>query len=61
MIANRTDLAVLKPFRIGVTQQMLQQIALGGTMIVLPIYLQMVLGLDALETGIKMLPVSVMM
>src|SRR6478609_6960520 len=32
-----------KPFRIGISQQMLQQIALGGTMIALPIFLQMVL------------------
>src|SRR5215216_7279191 len=32
-----------KHFRIGVTQQMMQQIALGGSMIALPIFLQMVL------------------
>ena len=35
-------------FRHGVSGQLLQQIALGGTMIVLPIYLQMVLGYNAL-------------
>src|SRR6201981_4070965 len=37
------DLFNSKVFEAGVTGQMLQQIALGGTMIVLPIYLQMVL------------------
>jgi hypothetical protein len=37
------DLFQSDMFKIGITQQMLQQIALGGTMIVLPIYLQMVL------------------
>ncbi len=32
-----------KPFRIGISGQMMQQIALGGLMIALPIFLQMVL------------------
>ena len=32
---------------------MLQQIALGGTMIALPIYLQMVLEYNALEAGLS--------
>jgi hypothetical protein len=32
-----------KHFRLGISQQMLQQIALGGTMIALPIYLQVAL------------------
>ena len=30
-------------FRIGISQQMLQQITLGGAMIVLPLFLQMTL------------------
>jgi MFS family permease len=42
------DLFKSKLFRFGVTGQMLQQIALGGTMIALPIYLQMVLEYNAL-------------
>jgi len=42
------DLFKSKHFRLGITQQMLQQIALGGTMIALPIYLQMVLEYNAL-------------
>ena len=32
-----------------------------GVFFVIPLYLQLVLGLDALETGIKMLPVSITM
>src|SRR5881227_3866358 len=35
-------------FRMGISQQTLQQIALGGSMIVLPIYFQMVLEYNAL-------------
>jgi MFS family permease len=36
-------------FRLGVSSQMLQNIALGGAMIALPIYLQMVLEYNALQ------------
>lgn len=55
------DLFRSKPFRLGVTQQMFQQIALGGTMIVLPIYLQMVLGYNALQAGLSIAPLSLSM
>ena len=48
-------------FRIGVSQQMLQQIALGGTMIALPIYLQMVLEYNAMEAGLSLAPLSLTM
>ncbi|WP_241037215.1 MFS transporter [Blastococcus litoris] len=48
-------------FRLGVSQQLLQQIALGGTMIVLPIYLQMVLEYDALQAGLSIAPLSLSM
>jgi len=48
-------------FRTGVSGQLLQQIALGGTMIVLPIYLQMVLGYNALLAGISIAPLSLSM
>src|SRR3954463_6541219 len=48
-------------FRRGVSGQLLQQIALGGTMIVLPIYLQMVLGYNALLSGITIAPLSLSM
>ena len=55
------DLFTLKTFRLGISGQMLQQIALGGTMIVLPIYLQMVLEYNALEAGLTIAPMSLTM
>ena len=48
-------------FRVGVTSQMLQQIALGGVMIALPIFLQMVLEYNAMEAGLAMAPLSLTM
>src|SRR5690606_2987993 len=48
-------------FRLGISGQMLQQIALGGTMIVLPIYLQMVLEYNALQAGLSLAPLSLSM
>ncbi len=48
-------------FRLGVTQQMLQQIALGGAMIALPIYLQLVLGYNAMLAGLSLAPLSLTM
>jgi hypothetical protein len=50
-----------KVFRLGISQQMLQQIALGGSMIVLPIYLQMVFEYDAMEAGLSLAPLSLTM
>jgi len=38
-----------------------QNLILMGIFFVVPLYLQLVLGLDALQTGIKMLPVSITM
>ena len=38
-----------------------QNLILMGIFFSIPLYLQIVLGLDALETGIKMLPVSIAM
>ena len=48
-------------FRYGITGQLLQQVALGGTMIVLPIYLQMVFGYNALQAGLSIAPLSLSM
>jgi EmrB/QacA subfamily drug resistance transporter len=48
-------------FRLGITGQLLQQIALGGLMIALPIYLQMVLEYNALEAGLSIAPLSLSM
>jgi MFS family permease len=50
-----------KPFRIGITQQMMQQISLGGLMIALPIFLQMVLEYSAMLTGLTIAPLSLSM
>jgi EmrB/QacA subfamily drug resistance transporter len=50
-----------KPFRLGVSQQTLQQIALGGMMIALPIYLQMVLEYNAMQAGLSIAPLSLSM
>ncbi len=48
-------------FRMGVTQQMLQQITLGGAMIVIPIFLQIALEYNALEAGLSIAPLSLSM
>jgi MFS family permease len=50
-----------KYFRLGITGQTLQQISLGGMMIALPIYLQMVLEYNALEAGLSLAPLSLSM
>jgi EmrB/QacA subfamily drug resistance transporter len=50
-----------KYFRLGISSQTLQQIALGGLMIALPIYLQMVLEYNALEAGLSIAPLSLTM
>ncbi len=48
-------------FRLGISSQTLQQIALGGMMIALPIYLQMVLEYNAMEAGLSLAPLSLTM
>ncbi len=48
-------------FRYGISEQMLQQIALGGTMIALPIFLQMVLEYNAMQAGLSLAPLSLSM
>ncbi|MEV0899069.1 MFS transporter [Actinoplanes sp. NPDC049802] len=48
-------------FRAGITGQLLQQITLGGVMIALPIYLQMVLEYNALQAGLSLAPLSLTM
>ncbi|WP_456821083.1 MFS transporter [Cellulomonas sp. URHB0016] len=55
------DLFRLPLFKIGVTQQMLQQITLGAAMITLPIFLQMVLEYDAMSAGLSLAPLSLSM
>jgi Na+/melibiose symporter-like transporter len=48
-------------FRFGISGQLLQNIALGAAMIALPIFLQMVLEYNALETGLSLAPLSLTM
>ncbi len=48
-------------FRFGISGQLLQQVALGGTMIALPIYLQMVLEYNAMQAGLSLAPLSLSM
>jgi len=50
-----------KYFRLGISGQTMQQIALGGLMIALPIYLQMVLEYNAMEAGLSLAPLSLTM
>jgi hypothetical protein len=50
-----------KYLRLGISSQTLQQIALGGMMIALPIYLQMVLEYNAMEAGLSLAPLSLTM
>lgn len=55
------DLFRSPAFRVGVSQQTLQQIALGGAMIALPVFLQMALGYDAMLAGLSLAPLSLSM
>jgi EmrB/QacA subfamily drug resistance transporter len=48
-------------FRIGISQQMLQQITLGGAMIALPLFLQMTLEYNAMQAGLSLAPLSLSM
>ena len=52
------DLFKSKYFRLGITEQMLQNISLGGMMIALPIYFQMVFEYTAMQTGLAIAPLS---
>ena len=51
----------IRPLRAGLTTLMMQQLILLGTFFVMPVYLQVVLGLDAFETGKRLFPMSVTM
>jgi MFS family permease len=50
-----------KFFRLGIVGLMLQNIILGGLMIVLPIYFQMVFEYTAMQTGLAIAPLSLSM
>ncbi len=55
------SLARIPTVRSGLIGLFSQNLILMGVFFVVPLYLQLVLGLSALETGIKMLPVSITM
>jgi EmrB/QacA subfamily drug resistance transporter len=55
------DLFRSNVYRFGVTGQLLQQVSLGGLMIALPIFFQMVLEYDAMRAGIALAPLSLSM
>ena len=57
----RTDLLKIPQLRAGASTVVSQYLILAGTFFVLPLYLQLVLGKDALHTGLKILPISVSM
>jgi MFS family permease len=51
----------IPPLRAGLMGLFSQNLILMGIFFVIPLYLQLVLGLDAFQTGLKMLPTSVAM
>ena len=51
----------IEALRSGLASLLSQQLVLMGTFFVLPVYLQVVLGLDAFETGKRLLPMSLTM
>lgn len=55
------DLLHISQMRAGLSTVVSQYLILAGTFFVIPLYLQLVLGKDALETGVKILPISLTM
>jgi MFS family permease len=56
-----TTLLRVTQLRAGLSSLLGQQLVLMGTFFVIPVYLQVVVGLDAFETGKRLLPLSVAM
>ncbi len=57
----RPDILEIRPLNAGLKMFLAQNLILMGVFFSIPLYLQVVQGLDALDTGIRMLPVSVTM
>jgi MFS family permease len=55
------SLLKIAPLRAGLAGLFSQNLILMGVFFTIPLYLQLVIGLDALETGLRMLPVSIAM
>ncbi|MSR68704.1 MFS transporter [Candidatus Saccharibacteria bacterium] len=55
------DVTVLKipQLRSGLAVQTSQSLVIGASFFVMPVYLEMVIGLDALQTGIRIIPLSI--
>jgi MFS family permease len=58
LLLDRRMLRIV-PLRAGLSTLTMQQLILMGTFFVLPVYLQVVLGFDAFETGKRLFPLSV--
>ena len=54
----RASMLRIPQLRSGMVTLAVQQLVLNGTFFVVPVYLQVVLGKDALDTGLKILPLS---
>jgi EmrB/QacA subfamily drug resistance transporter len=55
------ELFGIRPLRAGLSALTSQNLILMGIFFTIPLYLQLVLGFDALDTGLRMLPVSIAM
>jgi EmrB/QacA subfamily drug resistance transporter len=55
----RLELLAIRPMRSGLSMLLAQNTILLGVFFTIPLYLQIVQGFDAFETGLRMLPVSV--
>ena len=58
VLLNRSMLKV-PTLRAGASTLLMQQLILMGTFFILPVYLQVVLGYDAFETGKRLFPLSI--
>jgi Na+/melibiose symporter-like transporter len=59
-LLNRA-LVKIEPLQAGLSSLCAQQLIVMGTFFVLPVYLQVVLGFDAFETGKRLFPMSISM
>jgi len=57
----RLGLLDIPPLRSGLSMLLVQNLVLLGLFFTIPLYLQVVLGLDAFQTGLRLLPVSIAM
>jgi MFS family permease len=55
------DLLPIRQLRSGLSMFVSGYLLMAGTFFILPLYLQLVLGKDALQTGIRILPISIAM